>query len=44
MGFEAGWLTFWIRVTAVAANLNVFVDYLARLLPAAGSGRARARP
>jgi amino acid transporter len=42
IGFEAGWLTFWIRVTAVAANLNVFVDYLARLLPAAGSGYARA--
>ena len=42
VGFEAGWLTFWIRVTAVAANLNVFVDYLARLLPAAGSGWARA--
>jgi amino acid transporter len=42
IGFEAGWLTFWIRVTAVAANLNVFVDYLARLLPAAGTGYARA--
>ena len=42
IGFEAGWLTFWIRVTAVAANLNVFVDYLARLLPATGSGYARA--
>lgn len=42
VGFEAGWLTFWIRVTAVAANLNVFVDYLARLVPAAGSGYARA--
>ena len=28
VGFEAGWLTFWIRVTAVAANLNVFVEYL----------------
>ncbi len=29
VGFEAGWLTFWIRATALAANLNVFVDYLA---------------
>ena len=37
VGFEAGWLTFWIRVTAVAANLNVFVDYLAR--HRAGGGR-----
>jgi amino acid transporter len=42
VGFEAGWLTFWIRVTAVAANLNVFVDYLARLFPATGQGWARA--
>lgn len=41
-GFEAGWLTFWIRVTAVAANLNVFVQYLAQLLPAAGSPAGRA--
>lgn len=28
VGFQAGWLTFWIRVTSVGANLNVFVDYL----------------
>jgi amino acid transporter len=42
VGFEAGWLTFWIRVTAVAANLNVFADYLARLVPAAGAGVPRA--
>jgi amino acid transporter len=41
VGFEAGWLTFWIRVTAVAASLNVFVDYLARIVPAAGQGWAR---
>ena len=40
VGFEAGWLTFWIRVTAVAANLNVFVDYLAQILPAAAPARA----
>jgi amino acid transporter len=39
VGFQAGWLTFWIRVTAVAANLNVFADYLAQLWPWAG-GRA----
>lgn len=42
VGFQAGWLTFWIRVTAVAANLNVMADYLAASLPAAGSGPARA--
>lgn len=37
VGFEAGWLTFWIRVTAVAANANVFAQYLAQLVPAAGT-------
>jgi amino acid transporter len=42
VGFEAGWLMFWIRVTAVAANLNVFADYLARIAPAAGQGWSRA--
>ena len=42
VGFEAGWLTFWIRVTAIAANLNVFAEYLARIWPAAGEGWARA--
>jgi basic amino acid/polyamine antiporter, APA family len=42
IGFEAGWLTFWIRVTAMAANLNVFTEYLGRILPAAASGPLRA--
>jgi amino acid transporter len=37
VGFQAGWLTFWIRVTAVAANLNVFADYLAQVWPWAGT-------
>jgi APA family basic amino acid/polyamine antiporter len=41
-GFEVGWLTFWTRVLSAAANLNVFVLYLAALVPAAGSGRERA--
>jgi APA family basic amino acid/polyamine antiporter len=41
VGFQAGWLTFWIRATAVAANLNVLIAYLATLVPAVGSGRAR---
>jgi APA family basic amino acid/polyamine antiporter len=41
-GFEVGWLTFWTRVLSAAANLNVFVIYLATLLPAVGSGRERA--
>lgn len=42
VGFEAGWLTFWIRVTAVAANLNVFVQYLAQIAPGAATPLGRA--
>jgi amino acid transporter len=42
VGFEAGWLTFWIRVTAVAANLNVFVQYLSEIAPQARSPVGRA--
>ena len=42
VGFQAGWLSFWIRVTSMAANLNIFVDYLAQLAPAAGSRAGRA--
>jgi amino acid transporter len=34
VGFQAGWFTFWIRVTALAANLNAFADYAAALFPA----------
>ena len=37
VGFQAGWLTFWIRTTAVAANLNVFVAYLAQVAPLAAT-------
>jgi len=42
VGFQAGWLSFWIRVTSMGANLNVFVDYLAQLAPAAGGSAGRA--
>ena len=42
VGFQAGWLSFWIRVTSMGANLNVFVDYLAQLAPAAGTTAGRA--
>jgi basic amino acid/polyamine antiporter, APA family len=42
VGFQAGWLTFWIRVTALAANLNVFVEYAAVLVPALGESWGRA--
>ena len=41
VGFQAGWLSFWIRVTSMGANLNVFVDYLAQLAPATGAARGR---
>ncbi len=37
VGFQAGWLTFWIRTTAVAANLNVFVSYLSQIAPFAAT-------
>jgi amino acid transporter len=42
VGFQAGWLSFWIRATSMGANLNVFVNYLAELLPAAGTRAGRA--
>jgi APA family basic amino acid/polyamine antiporter len=42
VGFQAGWLTFWIRVTSVAANINVLASYLAETLPAAASPQGRA--
>jgi len=42
VGFQAGWLTFWIRVTSLAANLNVFVEYAAVLAPALGASWGRA--
>jgi amino acid transporter len=42
VGFQAGWLSFWIRATSMGANLNVFVDYLGQIAPAAGAGSGRA--
>lgn len=42
VGFQMGWLSFWIRVTSVGANLNVFTDYLGQLVPAAAVGYGRA--
>ena len=42
VGFQMGWLSFWIRVTSMGANLNVFVDYLGQLAPALGVGAGRA--
>lgn len=42
VGFQAGWLSFWIRVTALAAGLDVFATYLAELVPAASGATGRA--
>src|SRR5687768_7811374 len=42
VGFQMGWLSFWIRVTSMGANLNVFVNYLGQIIPAAGTGWGRA--
>jgi len=41
VGVQAGWLSFCIRVTSMGANLNVFADYLAQILPVAGQGGGR---
>jgi basic amino acid/polyamine antiporter, APA family len=35
VGFEVGWFMWLARLTAFAANLNLFVDYLAYFLPSA---------
>ena len=40
-GFQAGWLTFFIRATSAAAALNVFTDYLGPLAPALAQGAGR---
>src|SRR5260221_3034205 len=42
LGFQAGWLTFWVRIPSLAANLNVFVEYLGQVVPSAGSPLGRA--
>jgi amino acid transporter len=41
-GFELGWIYYIARATAFAANANVLTAYLARWLPAADQGPARA--
>jgi hypothetical protein len=42
VGFEVGWLLIWTRVLSAAANLNLFVLYLAELWPEAAAGAPRA--
>jgi APA family basic amino acid/polyamine antiporter len=41
VGVQAGWLSFCIRATSMGANLNVFADYLAQILPSAAQGPGR---
>jgi APA family basic amino acid/polyamine antiporter len=41
VGFEVGWLLWIARMTAFAANCNLFVGYLGFLWPAAGLGLGR---
>ncbi len=40
-GFHIGWLHIWTRIISAAAVLNVFVSYLAPLLPWAGTPAGR---
>ncbi|HEY0626490.1 MAG TPA: APC family permease [Allosphingosinicella sp.] len=42
VSFQAGWLYYVARVTALAANANVFMTYAASLWPAVGEGIGRA--
>ncbi len=42
VGFQAGWLTFWIRVLSLAANLNVSVEYFSQLYAPAAEPAGRA--
>lgn len=42
VGFEVGWLLIWTRALSFAANLNLFVLYLAELRPEVAAGAPRA--
>jgi amino acid transporter len=42
VGFQVGWLNVWTRLLSGAAVLNVFVAYLAQLVPAVGTPAGRA--
>jgi APA family basic amino acid/polyamine antiporter len=42
VGFEVGWLLVWTRILSAAANLNLFVLYLAELWPEVDAGITRA--
>jgi APA family basic amino acid/polyamine antiporter len=41
VGFEIGWLSWLVRLTAFAALCNLFVDYFGYFLPVFGSGLGR---
>jgi len=42
VGFEIGWIAYLTRLSAVAANYNLFIIYLGHFFPAAESGFLRA--
>jgi amino acid transporter len=42
LGFQAGWLTFCVRVLSLAANLDIFAEYLGQVAPGAGAPLGRA--
>src|SRR5436190_10200074 len=42
IGFEIGWLSWLVRLTAFAALCNLFVDYLSYFLPSAAADPGRA--
>ncbi|MEE8371198.1 MAG: amino acid permease [Sphingomonadales bacterium] len=41
-GFQVGWLLYTARITALGANANVMISYLAHLWPGVGEGALRA--
>lgn len=40
LGLQMGWISYLVRLTSFAANINLFTIYLAEFVPAAGRGLA----
>ena len=43
MGIQVAWLVWFVRLTSCAANANLFVIYLGRILAARHPDRSQAR-
>lgn len=41
LGIQVAWVTWLVRISAAAANANLFTQYLAELFPASNSGAVR---